>query len=209
MCLPSVGGVHHNFERWFNLEDSRIIAETGANVRYTDEPEYIEELLDETDILYLSNNQPLPGDELRQAIFEFVDAGNGLLIGHAAGWYSWGDWPEYYSELVSGGTRSHPPFQEIDFKVVDEDHPITESVPKKFAMSDELYRFENDPEGPEINVLVTGIDPESGDEFPVVWTVDREGGPIVCYTFGHDGTSHTHEAFKMILKNSIEWLSKN
>src|SRR5690625_3575666 len=35
------GGGSHDFDRWFNLEDSKILAETGANVRYTDQPKNI------------------------------------------------------------------------------------------------------------------------------------------------------------------------
>ncbi|MDZ7691161.1 MAG: ThuA domain-containing protein [Balneolaceae bacterium] len=112
-------------------------------------------------------------------------------------------------ELVSGGARSHPPYQEIKFQVVNSNHPITKGVPKNFDMQDELYRFENNPNGPDMNVLVKGIEPESGEEFPVVWTVKREGGPIVCFTFGHDGKAHYHYAYRTILKNSIGWLHNN
>lgn len=32
---------HHNFERWFNEEDLKIIEETGTEVSYTDNPEEI------------------------------------------------------------------------------------------------------------------------------------------------------------------------
>ncbi len=68
------GGTHHNFDRWFNLEDSKILAEIGAETRYTEYPEHIQEVLPEIDILYLSNNQSLPEPVLRQSIFDFVDS---------------------------------------------------------------------------------------------------------------------------------------
>ncbi len=203
------GGSSHDFERWFNLEDSKILAGAGANVRYTDDVEHIKELLPELDILYLSNNQPLPDPELRKAIFDFVQSGNDLLLVHAAIWYNWSDWPEYNKELVGGGSRGHDEFGNFEVQVVNEDHPIMKNVSSSFEITDELYRFEKDKSGSEIDVLAKGIEPETGDEFPVVWTVDYGEGQIVCTTLGHDDQAHKHDAYINILKNSLTWLQEN
>jgi type 1 glutamine amidotransferase len=203
------GGSSHNFERWFNLEDSRILADAGANVRYTDDPEYIKELLPELDILYLSNNQSLPDPELRKAIFDFVESGNDLLLVHAAIWYNWSDWPEYNKDLVGGGSRGHDDFGEFEVQVVNDDHPIMENISSSFKITDELYRYEKDESGSEIEVLAKGIEPATGDEFPVVWTVDYGEGQIVCTTLGHDDQAHEHDAYINILKNSLNWLQEN
>lgn len=203
------GGTHHNFDRWFNLEDSKILAEAGAETRYTEYPEHIQEVLPEIDILYLSNNQPLPDADLRQSIFDFIESGNDLLLVHAAIWYNWEDWPEYNQKLVGGGSNSHPPYGEFEVQVVDSGHPVMNSVPETFRIKDELYRFEKDKNGSDIQVLAKGIEPDNGDEYPVVWTVDYGEGRIVCITLGHDGEAHTHEAYKTILQNSVEWLNEN
>ncbi len=203
------GGTHHNFDRWFNLEDSKILAEVGAEARYTEYPENIQEVLPEVDILYLSNNQPLPDAGLRESIFDFVESGNDLLLVHAAIWYSWEDWPEYNQKLVGGGSNSHPPYGEFEVEVVDSGHPVMNAVPETFTIKDELYRFEKDDEGSDIHVLAKGIEPDTGDEYPVAWTVDYGEGRIVCITLGHDGEAHTHEAYKTIIQNSIEWLNEN
>lgn len=203
------GGGSHDFDRWFNLEDSKILTEAGANVRYTDQPKNILAVLDELDILYLSNNQPLPDPELRQSIFDFVESGNDLLLVHAAIWYNWNDWAAYNQKLVGGGSRSHGPYGEFKVQVVDTNHPVMESVPATFTIKDELYRFEKDRKGSDIHVLAKGIEPDTGEEYPVAWTVDYGKGQIVCITLGHDGESHHHEAYRTILKNSIKWLSDN
>lgn len=200
------GGMHHSFERWFDEEDQKIISETGASVSYTDNPDEIQPELSGLDILYLSNNQPLPDPDLRDAIFEFVESGNGLLLVHSSIWYNWEDWPEYNRELVGGGSRSHPPYGEFDVSVTEPDHPVMAGVPAQFSIQDELYRFEEDPEGTDIYVLATGLEEENGNEYPVVWTAEYGEGRIVGITLGHDGEAHQHPAYIALLKNSIKWL---
>lgn len=203
------GGGSHDFERWFNLEDSRILSDAGANVRYTDNVEYIKEILPELDILYLSNNQPLPDPELREAIFDFVESGNDLLLGHAATWYNWNDWPEYNQKLVGGGSQGHDEFGSFEVQVANADHPVMQSVPASFQITDELYYFKKDKNGSSVDVLAKGVEPGTGDEFPVVWAVDYGEGKIVCVTLGHDDKSHRHSAYITILQNSLSWFQQN
>ena len=202
------GGMHHDFERWFNEEDQKIISETGASVSYTDKPNEILPELSGLDILYLSNNQPLPDPDLRDAIFEFVEAGNGLLLVHPAVWYNWEDWPEYNRDLVGGGSRSHPPYGEFEVNVTKTDHPLMAGVPGQFTIKDELYRFEEDPDGTDIHVLANGLEEETGTEYPVVWTSEYGQGRIVGITLGHDGEAHLHPAYITLLQNSIKWLTE-
>jgi len=204
-----VGGHdHHDFDRWFDEEDTAILSETGAQVSYTDQPDEVLPLIPDLDILYLSNNQPLPNPDLHEAIHEFVDSGNGLLLVHAATWYIWEDeWPEYYRDFVGGGTRSHPPLGEFEVYVIDEDHPLMDGVPARFTITDELYRFEVHEDAPELHVLAMGIDPETGVEYPVVWTLEYGQGRVVNITLGHDGDAHQHEAYIAMLQNSMDWLS--
>lgn len=202
------GGSSHDFDRWFNLEDSKIIAEMGAYVQYTDQPQNILAVLPEIDILYLSNNQPLADPKLRQAIFDFVESGRDLLLAHAATWYNWKDWPEYNRDLVGGGSRGHRPYGEFEVQVTDSEHPVMQSVPASFTIADELYRFQKDEEGSDIHILAKGIEPETGKTYPVVWTVNYGEGRIICMTLGHDEASHTHEVYKTILRNTIHWFSE-
>ncbi|NBC64862.1 MAG: ThuA domain-containing protein [Bacteroidetes bacterium] len=202
------GGTHHDFERWFNEEDKKIISETGASVSYTDEPDEILPMLSDLDVLYLSNNKPLPGPKLREAIFEFIESGNGLLLVHPAVWYNWEDWPEYNRDLVGGGSRSHPPYGEFEVTVTETDHPLMAGVPGQFTIKDELYRFEEDPDGTDNYVLATGLEEENGNEYPVVWTAEYGKGRIVAITLGHDGEAHQHPAYIALLQNSIKWLTE-
>lgn len=202
------GDQHHDFDTWFNEVDSATLEAAGADVRYTDAPRTIRPALKNIDVLYLSNNQPLPDEELRDEIFYFVDAGNGLMINHAAAWYSWADWPAFNRDLVSGGTRSHRPYGEFEVEVEDPDHPIMEGVPATFTIEDELYWFEKDPEGPPVHVLASARDPETGEDYPIVWIVHHTNGRIVVNTLGHDGAAHNHPAYQKILQNSMRWANR-
>jgi type 1 glutamine amidotransferase len=210
LALIVGGGSSHDFDRWFNREDSLTLQATDkAAVGYTDQPETILPLLRKMDVLYLSNNQPLTNSELRDGIFQFVNAGKGLLLVHPALWYNWKDRPEYNRVLVGGGSRSHDKFGEFEVTVTEPSHPILAGVPKTFKITDELYRFERDPEGTPIQVLATGKEPSSGKTYPILWIVQHPKGRIVCNTLGHDGQAHQHQAYKTILQNSLLWLARN
>jgi type 1 glutamine amidotransferase len=204
-----VGGHEsHDFDRWFNEEDRATLASAGIQATYTDVPDNLQPFLDDIDLLILSNNQPLPDSSLREALFDFVDSGKGLLVLHASNWYSWADWPAFNRDLVGGGSRSHGAYGPFEVTVAQADHPIMEGVPATFTLDDELYRFQPDSTGARMNVLAIGTEPDSGVEFPVVWTIEHPTRRIVCITLGHDAAAHESEPYQSLLLNSVAWLTR-
>ncbi|MDP6409986.1 MAG: ThuA domain-containing protein [Planctomycetota bacterium] len=198
------GGSSHDFQRWFAGTDVGTLSKLGAGVAYTDSVDTLSARIEGLDLLVLSNNQPFPADA-RAAIETFVEAGGGLLLVHPACWYNWSEWPAYNRELVSGGARSHEPYREFEVRVTAPGHALTEGLPVVFRITDELYRFIPDEAGPAIEVLVTGRSLETGEEYPVVWSVEREAGRTVCITLGHDGAAHEHPGFQRLLWNAARW----
>jgi type 1 glutamine amidotransferase len=200
------GGSAHDFQRWFHEEDTAILEElNGVEADYTDQIDSIASRLDSLDVLYLSNNQPMEEPALRDGIMNFAGAGKGLLLVHPATWYNWPDWPEYNRGLVGGGSRGHDRFGEFEVTVDQPEHPVMAGVSRKFQITDELYHFQRDDEGKPIDVLATGISPDSGDTYPVVWTTQHDQGRIVCITLGHDGKAHEHPDFRRLLQNAVRW----
>jgi putative membrane-bound dehydrogenase-like protein len=200
------GGGSHDFLKYFGMADGKILFEKGKNsVDYTENIHEISAKLKETDILYMTNNQAYT-EEAQDAIMEFADNGNSLLIQHPSTWYNWKDWPEYNRELVGGGSESHEKLQEFEVKVLKPNHPIMKGVPGKFRIIDELYRWKKDPKGTDIEVLAIGRGLESGEEYPVVWTVKHPKAKIVGNTLGHDDRAHYLKAYQTILKNSLDWV---
>lgn len=200
------GGGSHDFLKFFGKVDGEILSQNGENtVIYSEDVAEIGKLVPAVDILMLTNNQPLDSTA-KNAIFEGVNAGKlDLLIYHPSTWYNWKDWPEYNKELVGGGSNSHEKLQEFEVEVVQPDHPIMKGVPASFRIVDELYRWEKDPDA-EIEVLAIGRGLESGEEFPVVWTVKHPKANIVGNTLGHDERAHELEAYQTILENSLAWV---
>jgi len=200
------GGSSHDFDRWFNQEDTKTLSANGqATVAYTDKPDEILPALKDLQVLYLSNNQPLKDPALRKAIFDFAEAGKGLLLVHPALWYNWTDWPEYNRALVGGGARSHDKYGEFEVHVNLPQHPVMAGVPGSFKISDELYHFEPDKEGSPIQVLAYANNLQTGKSYPSVWTVKHPKARIVCIALGHDGQAHELEAYKTILRNALKW----
>lgn len=203
------GGSSHDFGRWFNMADMATLNATDrAEVRYTEKPDTLVADLDRLHVIYLSNNQPMTNAELRKKIFAHADAGKGLMLVHPALWYNWKDWPEYNRVLVGGGSRSHDKYGEFEVTVTAPDHPLMKGVPATFKITDELYHFEKDPQGSEIEVLATGKNLATGKTYPVVWVTKHPKSRIVCITLGHDGQSHDHPAYKAMLQNSLLWVAK-
>ena len=202
------GGTHHDFDRWFNQEDTATLEAAGISASYTDDVSMINDELGDADILILTNNQPIPDPLTREAIFEFADSGKGLMLIHPALWYNWEDWGVYNQELGGGGSRSHGPYGPFEITITQPNHPVVRGMPASFTLDDELYRFEIDPEGPELDVLAIGTEPDTGTEFPVIWVVKHPSRKIVGITLGHDGVTHQSEPYKRLLTNSVEYLTQ-
>ena len=200
------GGSSHNFEEFFGVADGLVLSQAGQNsVHYTESLTELERLLPETEVLMISNNKPFDAAN-KASIFEHVSAGMSMLIFHPSTWYNWKDWPEYNRELVGGGSNSHEPLQEFEVEVVKPNHPIMKGVPRKFRITDELYRWEKERGGTPVEVLAIGRGIESGAEFPVVWVVKHPKAKIVGNTLGHDEDAHGLSAYQKILSNSLDWV---
>lgn len=202
------GGESHDFDTWFKGADSQTLGKEGfATVNYIDDMDSILHYLPDADVLYLTNNQPIEDTRARQAILDHADAGKGMVLGHAALWYNWADWPEYNQNIVSGGSRGHDRYGEFEVTVTDADHPVMQGVPQTFSLEDELYYFKVDETGPGIEILAEASSEESGP-FPSVFVIKHPNTKIVGIALGHDGESHDLEAYQTLLRNAVKWVSE-
>ena len=108
-------------------------------------PELTAAALAEHEILCLvhtSGELPL-SDEQKQAILEFVSAGNGFVGVHGAAaiCYAW----SAYRELLGAHFKNHPPATSFTVNVEDRAHPSTRHLPARFEVTDELYTFRTKP----------------------------------------------------------------
>ena len=202
------GGTSHDFDKWYKQADAETLEKKGlATVTYTDHTDSIAAYLPKTDVLYLANNQPINDPEVRQAIVDFVGNGKGLLLGHAALWYNWSDWPDYNRHLVSGGSRSHDKYGNFSINIIKKKHPITKGV-KSFTLDDELYHFEPDAAGPGIEVLADASAEGSDQRYPSIFLVKHPKGRIVGFAPGHDAAAHNLPAYQTLLRNAVQWAAQ-
>ncbi|MFM1770186.1 MAG: hypothetical protein RJA22_2715 [Verrucomicrobiota bacterium] len=200
------GGSSHDFGKWWGGADVAFLnGLPNVKAVYTERPDDLLDALDSIEVLYLSHNKSTSNPKVRQGIFAFANRGGGLLINHAANWLNWPDWPEYNRQLVSGVTKGHDRFGEFEVVVTDPAHPVMKGVPASFKITDELYHFLPDAQGPARHVLATAKSPQSGKEFAIIWVVKHDKARVVCNTLGHDGKAHNHPAYQQILKNSVMW----
>ena len=203
------GGSSHDFNQWYKQVDAETLRKDGfATVRSTDNTDSIAYYLPQTDVLYLTNNQPIKDPQVRQAIFDFVNAGKGLILEHAALWYNWNDWPEYNLQLASGGSRGHDRYGSFDVMVSNANHPVTKGVDPKFTLKDELYYYKPDPTGSGIEVLANASVAGSDRSFPSVFVVKHPQARIVGIALGHDAESHNIAPYQTLLRNAVKWVAK-
>lgn len=202
------GGSSHDFDQWYQGSDVKTLERDGlAEVVYLDDVTQILQHLASTDVLFLSNNQPIGDAETRKAIFSFVEAGKGLVLAHAALWYNWSDWPEYNKQLVSGGSNGHDAYGNFKVTLLKK-HPVTKGVEKSFELKDELYYYKVDAAGPGIEVLAEASRINGEGSFPSVFVVNNPKARIVGIALGHDAESHEIANYQTLIRNAVKWAAK-
>lgn len=203
------GGSSHDFHRFFNLADVAMLKEAGFSVNYTESAGVTASELSKVETVVLSVNSPgWDSPEVRKELFQFAEAGKGIVLLHAGVWLNYPKWPEYNRQIVGGMSRGHDRLGEFGVKVLNQNHPITQGVSKEFRLVDELYYFEPDPMGGPIEILAETTNSEKFKKpHPSVWIVKHPKARIAGIALGHDGRAHSHEDFKKLLINSVRWTS--
>ncbi len=203
------GGSSHDFNRWYKQGDVTTLEQNNfASVTYTDNTDSIQYYLPNTDVLFLSNNQPISSAASRQAIVNHINAGKGVVVAHAALWYNWSDWPEYNLQIAGGGSKGHNRYGSFDVTILDSLHPVTKGVSTKFSLKDELYYYIPDTAGPGIEVLANASSAVNDKIHPSVFVIKNPKARIVGIALGHDGDAHDFSPYQTFLRNSIRWVAR-
>ncbi|WP_246853577.1 ThuA domain-containing protein [Rufibacter aurantiacus] len=208
LVFSKTAGYHHSS---ISAGQNAIVGlgkEHGFAVDTTTNAAYIQEdsLKKYAAVVFLSTT----GDVLnhyQEADFErYIQAGGGFAGVHAATdtEYGWG----WYGRMVGAYFASHPDQQEAIVRVTDEKHPSTEGLPKEWKRKDEWYNFKNLSK--QVKVLLT-LDEKSykggtnGDNHPVAWYHDFEGGRAFYTALGHTEESYQDKLFLQHLLAGIEY----
>lgn len=155
-------------------------------------------------VIFLSTT----GDVLDQAqqnqFMRFIQSGGGYVGIHAAADTEYDWW--WYGKLVGAYFKSHPQIQEAKFKKVK---PFGEdNLPDEWIRTDELYNYKKISD--EITVLYNLDETsyqggENGENHPIAWYHDFDGGRSFYTGLGHTDESFSEELFLSHLYQGIKY----
>lgn len=173
-----------------------------------------------------------PGDKFKENFMALLEAGKPMVFLHHA-IASWPTWDEY-AEVIGGRFHFLPgelngkrysgsgflPNTRHEIRVEDTSHPVTEGIPERFEMVDELYLMPvlEDRVTPLLrsnfdftaeNFPYGGIDfkdHEQGSNL-VGWTNHYKNSNIVYLQFGHGEAAFGNATYRKLLSNAVIWAS--
>lgn len=194
---------------------AEVVKELGANngfavVHTEDATEIVEENLKNFHaVIFLSTTMDVL-NSAQQADFErYIQSGGGFVGIHAAADTEY-DW-EWYGKMVGGYFESHPNnpnIRDAEIDVTDKSHIATNMLPDRWARSDEWYNYKDI--NPDIKVLMnldesTYEGGTNGDNHPIAWYHEYDGGRAFYTGGGHTDESFDEELFQQHLLGGIKW----
>ncbi|HEU4901384.1 MAG TPA: ThuA domain-containing protein [Flavisolibacter sp.] len=141
-------------------------------------------------VVFLCTTGNVLNDEQQKAFEQFIHNGGGYVGLHSAADTEY-DWP-WFGGLNGAYFKNHPRPQEAVFNVVDSNNIATAHLPAVWKRFDELYNFKWI--GTDLHVLIT-IDESTytgggnGDDHPMAWDHEYDGGRGFYTALGHDNKS--------------------
>jgi type 1 glutamine amidotransferase len=160
-------------------------------------------------VIFLSTTGDVLNDEQQEAFKKYIESGKGFVGVHAATDTEY-DWP-WYGDLVGAYFKSHPKQQQATFHVVDRSFIATKHLPETWSRFDELYNFKYIAKG--LHILIT-IDEksytggENGENHPMSWYHDYDGGRAFYTELGHTDESYTDPLYLKHLLGGIKYAAK-
>lgn len=157
-------------------------------------------------VVFLCTTGNVLNDEQQKAFEEFIRNGGGYMGLHSAADTEY-DWA-WFGELTGAYFKNHPRPQEAVFNVLDNNHISTAHLPKVWKRSDELYNFKWI--GTDLKVLIT-IDESTyngggnGDDHPMAWYHEFDGGRGFYTALGHDNKSWEDPLFLQHVLGGIQY----
>lgn len=157
-------------------------------------------------VIFLSTTGNILNDEQQVAFENYIKNGGGYIGVHAAADTEY-DWP-WYGKLVGAYFKSHPKQQNAKLDVVNKNHISTKHLPDVWQRWDEWYNYKN--LSTTATVLIK-LDEKSytgganGDNHPIAWYNNFEGGRSFYTGLGHTSESYVEENFLKHLLGGIQY----
>lgn len=157
-------------------------------------------------VIFLSTTQNVLNADQQVAFERYIQAGGGFVGVHAATDTEY-DWP-WYNRLVGAYFASHPKQQTAVVEIKDKTHISTSFLPDRWERFDEWYNFRNIQS--DLKILANldettykgGI---NGDNHPIAWYHEFDGGRAFYTGLGHTKESYTDSLFLKHLLGGIKY----
>lgn len=160
-------------------------------------------------ILFLCTTGNILDSTQQLAMENFIHKGGGFMGIHAATDTEY-DWA-WYGKLVGAYFNGHPKQQEATLNVVDRNNPATAHLDEKWTRKDEWYNFKQIQ--PDLHVLIK-IDESTyqggtnGDNHPMTWYHDFDGGRAFYTEMGHTKESYTDPVYLKHILGGLKYALK-
>ncbi len=192
--------------------------ENGFEVVASEDPAmFTDENLKQYDALIFSNtnNKAFDTEAQRKALQNYIQSGGGFVGIHSASG-SERDWP-WFAQMLGGRFLRHPKRQDFDVLVLDKDHPSTAFLPDvwKIEMDECYYQKHLNPANHVLLAAdLTTVEDEKrgeypdiifGDQFPLAWYHEFEGGRQWYTALGHRIEHYSDPTFMRHILGGIRW----
>jgi glucose/arabinose dehydrogenase len=195
----------------------------GIEVAITEDPaEFTDEVLAGFDVLlFVNTTGDVLDDEQQAAMERFIRSGKGYVGVHSAADTEY-DWA-WYGRLVGAYFRSHPVLPvTVEVTTEDRSRPATSHLPDTFTFTDEIYNFDRNPRF-DHDILLTVDEagflcpgpcpntdggPSMGDDHPIAWYKEFEGGRSFYTNLGHRPETWSDPRFLEHLLDGIRWAAQ-
>jgi len=160
-------------------------------------------------VVFLNTTGDILDNTQQEAFEHYIQAGGGYVGIHAAADTEY-DW-QWYNRLAGAQFASHPGnpnVQEGNAFVVDDNHSSMKDFPKNWKIKDEFYDFKNFNN--KVHVLIkidekTYKDGKMGDNHPMAWYHEFDGGKAFYTNFGHENATFSNPVFLKHLMGGLSY----
>jgi type 1 glutamine amidotransferase len=211
LIFSKTAGFHHNSIAVAIPAIIKLGQENGFSVdTTTNSALFTESNLKQYDaVIFLSTTGDVLNNEQQEAFKKYIESGKGFVGVHAATDTEY-DWP-WYGDLVGAYFSKHPKQQQATLHVVDHNFIATKHLPETWSRFFEWYYFKYIAKG--LHVLIT-IDEksyeggENGDNHPMSWYHDYDGGRAFYTELGHTDESYSDPLYLKHLLGGIKYAAK-
>ena len=160
-------------------------------------------------VVFLNTTGDILNEAQQHELEQFMRNGGGFVGVHAAADTEY-DWP-WYGKLVGAyfnGHPNNPNVREATLRRLNDHHPATTPLPQDWTRSDEWYNYKNI--NPENEVLInldesTYEGGTNGENHPISWYKEYDGGRAFFTGLGHTPASYTDSLFLAHLAGGIQY----